>query len=209
MILSPSILAADFGILAEQIKKVENTGVTWLHIDVMDGHFVKNISFAMPVIKSIRKYTDLFFDVHLMIDNPEEYIDDIIDSGADGVTFHIEAVDKPYECIEKIKKRNKFAGISFSPDTSVDAVLPYINDVDMILAMTVYPGLGGQKYIESVNDKIRALRAAAGEDFLIQVDGGVTQDNIDSILEAGANVIVAGTCVFEGNIEENIKGLLR
>ena len=209
MILSPSILAADFGILAEQIKKVESTGVKWLHIDVMDGHFVKNISFAMPVIKSIRKYTDLFFDVHLMIDNPEEYIDDIIDSGADGVTFHIEAVDEPYKCIEKIRKRGKFVGISFSPDTGVDAVLPYINDVDMILAMTVYPGLGGQKYIERVNDKIKALRAAAGEDFLIQVDGGVTQDNIDSILETGANVIVAGTCVFEGDIEENIKGLLR
>ena len=209
MILSPSILAADFGILAEQIKKVESTGVKWLHIDVMDGHFVKNISFAMPVIKSIRKYTDLFFDVHLMISSPEEYIDAIIDSGADGVTFHIEAVDKPYECIEKIRKRGKFAGISFSPDTPVDAVLPYINDVDMILAMTVYPGLGGQKYIERVNDKIKALRAATGEDFLIQVDGGVTQDNIDSILEAGANVIVAGTCVFEGDIEKNIKGLLR
>ena len=209
MILSPSILAADFGILAEQIKKVEKAGVKWLHIDVMDGHFVKNISFAMPVIKSIRKYTDLFFDVHLMIDNPEEYIDAVIDSGADGVTIHIEAVDKPYECIEKIKKRGKKAGISFSPDTPVDAVLPYIKDVDMILAMTVYPGLGGQKYITRVNDKIKALRAAAGEDFLIQVDGGVKQDNINSILEAGANVIVAGTCVFEGDIEENIKGLLR
>ncbi len=209
MILSPSILAADFGILAEQIKQVERGGAKWLHIDVMDGHFVKNISFAMPVIKSIRKYTDLFFDVHLMIDDPGDYIDAVIDSGADGVTFHIEAVDDPYPCIEKIKRRGKQAGLSVSPDTPVEAVLPYINDVDMVLAMTVYPGLGGQKYMTRVNDKIRALRRAAGENFLIQVDGGVTKENIDSVLAAGANVIVAGTCVFTGDIERNIKDLSR
>ncbi len=209
MILSPSILAADFGILAEQIKQVERAGAKWLHIDVMDGHFVKNISFAMPVIKSIRKYTDLFFDVHLMISSPLDYIDAIIDAGADGVTFHIEAVDDPRVCVDRIRRRGRLAGISFSPDTPVEAVLPYINDVDMILAMTVYPGLGGQKYMTRVNDKIKRLRAAAGEDFLIQVDGGVTKENIDEILEAGANVIVAGTCVFTGDIERNIKDLTR
>lgn len=209
MILSPSILAADFGILASQLKQIENTSAKWLHIDVMDGHFVENISFAMPVIASIRKYTDLFFDVHLMIENPEKYIDAVIDSGADGVTFHIEAAKNPRECIEKIHSRGKRAAIAINPDTDEKTVLEYINDVDMILLMTVYPGLGGQTYLDRVNEKIRAVRAAAGEDFDIQVDGGITKDNIDSALLAGANVIVTGTCVFDGDIKKNIEELMR
>lgn len=209
MILSPSILSADFGILAEQIKQVEDMGVKWLHIDVMDGHFVKNISFAMPVIKSIRKYTDMFFDVHLMIENPEEYIDKIIDSGADGVTFHIEAAKDPYKCIEMIKSRGKMSAVAISPDTPVSAVTEYIDKVDMILLMTVYPGLGGQEYIERVNAKIRELRQITGEDYKIQIDGGVTVDNVDMPIRAGANVIVAGSSVFNGDIKENIRGLLK
>lgn len=209
MILAPSILAADFGILAKQIKQAENAGAKWLHIDVMDGHFVPNISFAMPVIKSIRKYTDMFFDVHLMITEPERYIDDFIDSGADGVTFHIEATDKPKECIDMIKRRGKRVGISIKPDTLVSAIEKYLDAVDMVLVMSVEPGYGGQKYMEKVNDKVRYIRKKMGADFNIEVDGGVTAQNIDSVLEAGVNVIVAGTAVFNDDIEGSVKGLLR
>jgi ribulose-phosphate 3-epimerase len=209
MILSPSILSADFGILAEQIKKAENAGAEWLHIDVMDGHFVPNISFAMPVIKSIRKYTDMFFDVHLMIDKPERYIEEFIKSGADGVTFHIEATEKPRECIELIRKYNKLVGISLNPNTDVSAIEEYLSEVDMVLVMSVEPGYGGQKYITSVNEKIRYLRNKLGEDFKIEVDGGINADNIDTAINAGANIIVAGTAVFNDDIEGSVKGLMR
>lgn len=209
MILSPSILSADFGILAEQIKKAENAGAEWLHIDVMDGHFVPNISFAMPVIKSIRKYTDMFFDVHLMIDKPERYIEEFIKSGADGVTFHIEATEKPRECIEFIRKYNKLVGISLNPNTDVSAIEEYFSEVDMVLVMSVEPGYGGQKYITSVNEKIRYLRNKLGEDFKIEVDGGINADNIDTAINAGANIIVAGTAVFNDDIEGSVKGLMR
>lgn len=209
MILSPSILSADFGILAEQIKKAENAGAEWLHIDVMDGHFVPNISFAMPVIKSIRKYTDMFFDVHLMIDKPERYIEEFIKSGADGVTFHIEATEKPRECIELIRKYNKLVGISLNPNTDVSAIEEYLSEVDMVLVMSVEPGYGGQKYITSVNEKIRYLRNKLGEDFKIEVDGGINAYNIDTAINAGANMIVAGTAVFNDDIEGSVKGLMR
>ncbi len=209
MILSPSILSADFGILAEQIKKAENAGAEWLHIDVMDGHFVPNISFAMPVIKSIRKYTDMFFDVHLMIDKPERYIEEFIKSGADGVTFHIEATEKPRECIELIRKYNKLVGISLNPNTDVSAIEEYLSEVDMVLVMSVEPGYGGQKYITSVNEKIRYLRNKLGEDFKIEVDGGINADNIDTAINAGANIIVAGTAVFNDDIEGSVKELMR
>lgn len=209
MILSPSILSADFGILAEQIKKAENAGAEWLHIDVMDGHFVPNISFAMPVIKSIRKYTDMFFDVHLMIDKPERYIEEFIKSGADGVTFHIEATEKPRECIELIRNYNKLVGISLNPNTDVSAIEEYLSEVDMVLVMSVEPGYGGQKYITSVNEKIRYLRNKLGEDFKIEVDGGINADNIDTVINAGANIIVAGTAVFNDDIEGSVKGLMR
>lgn len=209
MILSPSILAADFGILADEIKQAENAGAQWLHIDVMDGHFVPNISFAMPVIKSIRKYTDMFFDVHLMIDKPERYIEEFIKSGADGITFHAEATGNINECIELIKKHNKLVGISIKPQTPVSAIDEYIDKVDMVLVMSVEPGYGGQKYIASVNDKIREIRARKGKDFYIEVDGGITKDNIDEVLKVGANVIVAGTAVFNDDINGSVKGLMR
>ncbi|MGN0106484.1 MAG: ribulose-phosphate 3-epimerase [Hominilimicola sp.] len=209
MILSPSILAADFGVLADQIKRAENAGAQWLHIDVMDGHFVPNISFAMPVIKSIRKYTDMFFDVHLMITPPEKYIDDFINAGADGVTFHIEATENPDKCIELIKNKGKKVGISINPNTPVSAIEKYLDKVDMVLVMSVEPGYGGQKYIESVNEKIRYIREKMGSDFDIEVDGGINADNIDMVLETGANIVVAGTAVFNNDIEGSVKGLLR
>lgn len=209
MILSPSILSADFGILAKQIKEAESAGAQWLHIDVMDGHFVPNITFAMPVIKSIRKYTDMFLDVHLMIEEPERYIDAFIDSGADGVTFHIEATDKPEECIDMIRGRRKQVGISVKPDTPVSAIEEYLDKVDMVLVMTVEPGYGGQEYLERVNGKIEYIREKMGKDFKIQVDGGINAENIDKALSAGANVIVAGTAVFNDDIAGSVRSLMR
>lgn len=209
MILSPSILSADFGILAEQIKQAENAGAKWLHIDVMDGVFVPNITFAMPVIKSIRKYTDMFFDVHLMITKPERYIEEFIKSGADGVTFHIEATENPEKCIEIIKNHGKLVGIAENPNTPLSDIEPYLGEVDMALLMCVEAGYGGQEYITAVNDKIRRVRDKMGGDFLVQVDGGITFENVDMALDAGANVIVAGTAVFNGDIGGSIKRLLR
>lgn len=205
MILSASMLAADFGILDKQLKTLEKAGVEWLHVDVMDGHFVSNISFGIPVVKSIRKCTKMFFDVHLMIENPEKYIEEFISSGADGITFHAEAVKNPEACINIIRSHGARAAMAINPNTSAECVIPYIDKLDMILVMSVYPGRGGQKYIEEVNEKISAIRSVAGEYFLIQVDGGVTIGNKDSVISAGANVLVAGTAVFGGNIEENVK----
>lgn len=209
-ILSPSILAADFSILGEQIKEAAAAGAEYLHIDVMDGVFVPSISFGLPVVKTIRRITNIVFDVHLMIVSPERYVKEFAQSGADSITFHLEAADDAEELIDHIHALGCKAGMSIKPQTPVEAVRKYLKKLDMLLVMTVEPGFGGQKYIPESTERIRQVRQMAEElqtDLDIQVDGGITQDNVKVVLDAGANVIVAGSAVFQGNITENIHNL--
>ncbi len=207
-ILAPSILAADFWRLGEQVREVEKAGVQYLHIDVMDGCFVPSISFGMPIIRSIRKETELFLDVHLMIEQPRRYIEAIAGLGADMINFHLEAAEDAAEVIELIRSFGKKAGITIKPETSVDALLPYLDKVDMVLVMTVEPGAGGQKLIPGCLEKVKELRNVMykrGLRFDIEVDGGVNIDNLEQVLEAGANVIVAGSAIFKNDIAVNAK----
>ncbi len=210
-ILSPSILAADFWQLGRQIEQVRQSGAQYLHIDVMDGIFVPSISFGMPVITSLRERTDIFFDVHIMIQEPERYAAQFVSCGADMVTFHLEATEHVQETIDAIRQAGAKVGVSIKPGTPVEAALPWLEQVDMVLVMTVEPGFGGQKYMDICTEKIRRVRSAITEKGLavdVEIDGGVTAENIHIPLEAGANVIVAGSAVFHGDIEENIKVLL-
>lgn len=210
-ILSPSILAADFARLGEQIKEVDEAGAQYLHIDVMDGVFVPSISFGMPVIKTIRKVTDRIFDVHLMIVEPERYVKEFKECGADSITFHLEATEDADETIDMIRGLGCRVGMSIKPKTPVEAVRKYLNKLDMLLVMTVEPGFGGQKYIPESTERIRQVQKMADEmglDLDVQVDGGITLDNAKIVLEAGANVIVAGSSIFGGNITENVKQYL-
>ncbi len=203
-ILSPSILAADFGKLAEQIKITEENGAKYLHLDVMDGAFVPSISFGMPVIKSLRKYSSQVFDVHLMIENPERYLEDFKVAGADIITVHTEATKHLHRTVTRIKELGLKAGVSLNPATPLSAIELVLSEVDMVLIMSVNPGFGGQKFIPFTLDKIRKLREMA-PDIDIEVDGGVNKDNVAELVKAGANVLVAGTAVFGGDIAENTK----
>ena len=210
-ILSPSILAADFYKLGEQVKEAEDAGVRYLHVDVMDGMFVPSISFGMPVIETLREHTKLFFDVHLMIEEPERYIEEFAKCGADLINFHIEATEDVEGVIQRIRSLGKKAGITIKPATPAEAVKPYLKLVDMVLVMTVEPGFGGQKLIPGCLDKVRAIRkmaTALGLDTDVEVDGGIDKENIHLALEAGANVIVAGSAVFHGNVADNVRTLM-
>ena len=209
-ILSPSILAADFTRLGEQISEVERAGAEYLHFDVMDGLFVPSISFGMPVLKSVRKATERILDVHLMIENPERYVDEFADCGADLITVHAESCRHLDRVISQIHQKGKKAGVALNPATSLSALDYVLDKVDMILIMTVNPGFGGQKFIESSYGKIRDLKSrmeAAGLHTDIEVDGGINADTLPGVLEAGANVIVAGSAVFKENIAENVRNL--
>lgn len=210
-ILSPSILAADFSRLGEQIKAVEHGGAKYLHIDVMDGIFVPDISFGMPVISSIRKCTDILFDVHLMIDRPERYVKEFADCGANLINFHLEATEDVTGTIQRIRFLGRKVGITISPQTPARAVEPYLKLVDMVLVMTVKPGFGGQKLIPECLDKVREIRAMVQEKGLrtdIEVDGGIRIENVGLALEAGANVIVSGSAVFQNRISDNVRMFL-
>lgn len=207
-ILSPSILAADFSILGEQIRAVDEAGAQYIHIDVMDGVFVPSISFGMPVIETIRKVTKRIFDVHLMIVEPERFVKEFAACGADSITFHLEATEDADEVIDQIHALGCRAGMAIKPKTPIEAVRKYLEKLDMLLVMTVEPGFGGQKYIPESTERIRQVRHMAQElqtKLDIEVDGGITADNVHVVLEAGANVVVAGSAVFRGNIKENVE----
>ncbi len=210
--LSPSILSADFANLGSQVKEAERVlcADDFLHIDVMDGVFVPSISFGFPIIESIRKQCNLIFDVHLMITEPIRYIERFAKAGADIITVHVEACKDLKETLNVIKGLGVKCAVSINPKTDAEVLRDYINDVDMILLMTVEPGFGGQKYIDAVTEKIRAVRkmiTESGHDIMLEVDGGVYAANLSTVIEAGADVIVCGSAVFNGNIEENIKSL--
>ena len=205
-VLAPSILAADFKVLGQEMKKTEENGAEYIHFDVMDGMFVPSISFGMPVLKSIHNATEQFMDAHLMIQEPIRYVEAFQKAGADLLTVHLEACEDVKATLDKIHEYGMKAGISINPETDVKELMPYLEDADMILVMSVHPGFGGQKFIPETLEKIRAVRNMLNKKNLdtdIQVDGGIYVENVREVLDAGANIIVAGSAVFRGDAGEN------
>jgi len=203
--VSPSILASDFSKLGEEVAALAKAGADYIHVDVMDGHFVPNISMGPSVVKSVRDRTSIPFDVHLMIDPIEPYIDEFVKAGADIISIHPEANDNIEKCIDKIKSHNIKAGLAINPDTEWEVVLPFLDKLDIIVVMSVHPGFGGQKFIPAALEKLKLLRKKIDDShphIELEIDGGVNFENIESILEAGADVIVAGTTTFTGGEKE-------
>jgi ribulose-phosphate 3-epimerase len=208
--ISPSILSADFSQLGNEIKRLEKGGADMIHVDVMDGHFVPNLTIGPPVIKALRKQCSIKFDVHLMISPVHKYIEAYADAGADIITIHPEATDKLEESISKIKSLNKKVGVSLNPESKLNLITNYLEKIDLVLIMSVNPGFGGQKFMPEVLDKVRQLKEIKTKknmNFDIEIDGGINFDNCQSAIEAGANILVSGTTVFKsnnGDIKKNI-----
>ncbi len=212
--ISPSILAGDFSNLGSEIKRLEQGGADMIHVDVMDGHFVPNLTIGPPVIKSLRKYTNLPFDVHLMISPVHKYIKNFSDAGSDIITIHPEATEDVKDSIDLIKSLGKKVGLSLNPDTPIEIIENYFEEINLVLVMTVYPGFGGQKFISKILEKIKNLKKIKDEKkfkFDIEVDGGINFENNNMVINAGANILVSGTTIFKdnnGDIKKNIQ-LLR
>jgi ribulose-phosphate 3-epimerase len=212
-LLAPSILSADFSILGQQIKEVEEAGADIIHLDIMDGRYVPNITFGPPVVESIRKITDLPFDAHLMIVEPEKYIPDFIKAGVNMISFHMDATIHAHRVVDMIKSNDVKAGVVLNPATPVNTLEEIIHYIDYVLIMSVNPGFGGQKFIPQTAEKVKKLKLLMEEtnrtDILIEIDGGVNQDNINYLSMLGVNIFVAGNAVFKGNIKENVVNLKR
>lgn len=210
MRVAPSILSADFSRLGEEVESIDKAGADYIHIDVMDGQFVPNITIGPVVIRAIRKFTKKPFDVHLMIDSPENYVKEFADAGSDIITIHAEATNHLHRLIYQIKDLGKMAGVSINPATPVSAIEEIICDVDIVLVMSVNPGFGGQKFIDSSIDKVKKLKgliSSKGSRALIEVDGGVNEKNAQLLKEAGCDIVVAGSYIFNGDYREKIKSL--